>query len=252
MKRRIIYLSAIIILFALVFGVPTIYKIYVAIPPECPPGTLRPEGMTDGPCPYLDGRYLSPYGVMWARSFKVREGSYNGVAYIQNPNDNAGVAEVNYRFRLFDDSNVLVADKEGRTFIMPGGITPVFVSSIPTGNREVVHTFFDFTSPLIWQIATDTTKYIVVTNKKIEDVGTAPRLSADAQNTTVVPIRNLSFVAVVFDPQGNAFASSATVVPFLGPNATTKVVFTWPQAFPIDVGRLDVIARVPPDILTQR
>ena len=58
--------------------------------------------------------------------------------------------------------------------------------------------------------ASDTIKAVVVTNKKLENVTDEPRLSADVENTTVAPMRNLSFIATIFDPQGNAFASSAT------------------------------------------
>jgi len=251
MKRRILYLGTIIIVFAILVGGPVMYKL-LTIAPTCSDGKMN-QGETapdrGGPCVLLDERYLSPYGVLWARSFKVRDGLYNAVAYIENPNEGAGVAQVNYRFRLFDDKNVLVADREGTTFIMPGGVTPVFSTAIPTGNREATHAFFNFTSGMQWQKTADTAKAVLVANKKIEDVGTMPRLSADVKNTTVSPMRELSFIAAVFDPQGNAFASSATVVPFLGPGDTTKIVFTWPQAFPQQVGRVDVIPRVEPRLL---
>lgn len=253
MRRRILYLGTILILFGLLVGVPLMYK-FLTIPETCDDGKQN-QGETapdrGGPCLLLDERFLSPYGVLWARTFKVREGYYNAVAYIENPNEGAGVSEVNYRFRLFDDKNVLVADQSGKTFVMPGGVTPVFSAAIPTGNRAALRAFFNFTSPLSWRKASDTAKAIIISNKKMEDAAGSPRLSADVENTTVAPMRELSFVASIFDPQGNSFASSATVVPYLGPGQKTQIVFTWPHAFPMQVGRIDVIARVPPAFINR-
>src|SRR3989338_11227858 len=89
---------------------------------------------------------------MWARSFEVRSGSYTAVGYIGNPNPEAGVALAHYRVGLYDSQNILIAERVGTTFIMPGGITPVLEASIDTGNREVVHTYLQIIGEaLVWE-----------------------------------------------------------------------------------------------------
>jgi len=51
-------------------------------------------------------------------------------AYIENPNDGAACASVAYHLGLYDSENVIVAERTGTTFIMPGGITPVFIGAL--------------------------------------------------------------------------------------------------------------------------
>src|SRR3989344_828026 len=135
-RRRTVYLLGIFLFFAVVLGIPTAIWLYE--PPTCFDGTQN-QGETaldkGGPCVLLDERTLSPSAILWSRAFSVRTGSYNALAYIENPNRDAGVRLVAYRFGLYDEKNVLVAERDGRTFVMPGGITPVFEGAIDTGNR---------------------------------------------------------------------------------------------------------------------
>src|ERR1700683_2811708 len=125
-RRKFLYITGIALFFAVIIGVPLAYKI-ATIPPSCQPPFLADQGpgsVPGGPCLILNDSYLQPSAVLWARAFQVRDGSYNAVAYIQNPNANAGVISANYQFSLYDSENVLIAERSGTTYIMPGGITP--------------------------------------------------------------------------------------------------------------------------------
>ena len=198
--------------------------------------------MSDGPCSELDPRYLQPTAVMWARSFKVREDTYTAVAYISNPNPKAGVERAHYKMGLYDSGNVLIAEREGETFIMPGSITPVIESGIYTGNRMVVHTYFQITDPaLIWKEATNPAEGIKVSNQTVSNFDFAPKVEAQARNASLDTMRTISFVAVLFDTAGNAFAASGTRLSELASGASSPISFTWPQAFTIPVGRIDII-----------
>jgi hypothetical protein len=183
---------------------------------------------------------------MWTRTFKVRDGAYSAVSYMQNPNDHAGIDNIGYTFSLYDSQNVLVAERAGEMFVMPGGITPVYVPDIDTGNRIATHAFFKFNSKGIWRNYEDASKGIKITERTLTDETTAPRLQAIVTNTDTLPRYNLKFVAVIFDTAGNAFAASATKLDKLAPGVETQITFTWPSAFMLQVGRVDVIAVVPP------
>ena len=241
-RRKFFYLSGVILFFAIVIGIPAF--LYLYDPASCF-DNIQNQGETavdrSGPCQLLDERQLIPHTVQWARGFSVRAAECSAVAYIENPNDGAGVHAVPYRFKLYDDRNILVADREGVAYIMPGTITPVYTGAIETGNRIVARTFFEFTAPLVWERLADSSRLIEITGRKIENATTEPRVSALAENTDVKEIRDVEFVAVVFDTVGNAIASSRTTVTIMEPGERYDLVFTWPDPMEKPVGRIDVL-----------
>jgi hypothetical protein len=178
----------------------------------------------------------------------VRDGSYNAVAYIQNPNDAAGVRQVEYRFALYDSLNVLVAEREGSTFIMPGAVTPVFESGIQTGNRIAVRTYFIYKTKPVWERLQDRSRLIAINDKDLQNTDSVPRLTATARNTTVRDITDIRFVATVFDQTGNAFATSQTNIQKLRGGEKQEITFTWPDPFEITVGRVDIVTVVEPAV----
>ena len=247
-RRRTAYTFGTILFFLVVIGGPVAYW-YFSIPATCTDG-IQNQGETaidkGGNCPLLDERTLSPHAILWTREFPVRDGTYNAVAYVENPNENAGVLQAPYRFRLYDDRNILVAEREGVGFIMPGTVTAFFEGAIDTGNRKVARAYLEFTAPLVWERMYDATLPITVVSKEITDPGTAPRLTATIKNTSVVKLRNVQFVAAVFDTAGNAFAGSSTIVPLLNDGETKEIVFTWPDPFLYVPGRIDVLPVLKP------
>ena len=246
-RRRFLYLLGVAAFFALTVGVPLIF--FTHRTPTCTDGILN-QGETDidkgGPCPVLDERLLAPQAILWARSFRVRDGSYNAAAYIQNSNQAAGILPLSYRFRLYDADSILVAEREGITFVMPGGVTPVFEPHIGTGNRIVTHTFFEFTSPVVWARASNAGAAVTVSSREVGNTDSSPRIAAVAENTSVATMNNVSLIAVVFDTSGNAFAASKTSVARLKGSEKTSIVFTWPDPFTSTVGRIDIIPALPP------
>jgi hypothetical protein len=243
-NRRFLYITGIIIFFAIVIGGPLVYK-YENIPLTCHDG-IQNQGETTidrgGPCLILDERSILPYSVEWARALYVRDGTYNAVAYIQNPNKSAGVVKADYDFRFYDADHVLLAERKGETYIMPAGITPIFEADIQTGNGVVAHTSFEFTNkPLVWEKMHSSVSSILVDGMLVSNVDSTTKLSAIAHNTDVSKNSNISFVAVVFDTIGNAMSASATSVPTLAGSSAVSLGFTWPKAFPLLVGSTDVL-----------
>jgi len=249
-RRRTFYILGIVLFFMVTVGIPA--AIFLYKPPTCFDGKLNQEE-TDvdkgGPCLLLDERTLVPHAVVWSRSFEVRDGTYSAVAYIENPNGEAGVQRVGYRFGLYDERNVLVAERDGVTFVSPGGVTPVFQGAIDTGRRIVARTYFEFTEPLIWERMQSKAGILTIYNKDIADTGNTPRLTALVKNESVADVVDPSFVAVAFDTAGNAFAASETLLPRIPAGDVRELVFTWPDAFSYAVGRLDVLPYLPPALV---
>lgn len=258
-RRRVTYLLGVSLFLLAVFGIPLAIWIYE--PPTCTDGRQN-QGETapdrGGPCSLRDVRTLTPPATMWSRSFVVRiadventdvSGIYNSAAYVENPNDGVGVLYAPYRFKLYDERNVLVAEREGVTSILPGSITPIFEGQMATGHRVAAHTFFEFTEPLTWERLKNLTDDIEVGNRVLADTDNSPRVSTRVTNKSTYPIKNIIFVAVVFDAGGNAVAASQTALPRLGAGEATDIVFSWPRPFGVYVGRVDVIPVVAPERL---
>ncbi|MDB5238197.1 MAG: hypothetical protein JWM46_467 [Candidatus Kaiserbacteria bacterium] len=247
-RRRTSYALGVIIFFLVVIGGPLAYW-YFSIPASCTDG-IQNQGETKpdrgGPCPLLDTSALSPASILWTRAFRVRDGSYNAVAYIQNQNINAGVTQVAYRFGLYDANNVLVAEKIGMTPLMPSTITPVFSGAVDTGNRVVTHAYFEFTEPLKWQRLSDTSTMLSIHDTTLSDEATVPRVEATVTNTSVKKLSHLIFIVTIFDPAGNAFAASQTAVDSLEAATSSPITFTWPDPFRVPAGRVDIRAVTAP------
>lgn len=242
-RRKTAYAIGVFIFFAIVVGGPLGYW-YFSIPPSCY-DSIQNQGETKvdrgGPCPLLDDEALTPPGLLWTRAFRVREGTYSAVAYMQNPNAEAGVREVKYRFRMYDERNVLVTERQGETYVMPGSVTAVFEGGIETGSRVVAHTYFDFIQTPQWERLVDTSSVLVIKDTTLTDTETIPRLTATIQNTSVKERRNIKLVAIVSDPAGNAFTASQTALPLLLPGQREEVIFTWPTPLSVTVGRVMII-----------
>lgn len=246
-RRRTLYLSGVVLFLALVLGVPL--ALWLHDPATCFDGVQNQgETMTDkgGPCNLLDERSLIPHSVEWSRSFSVRDGAYNAVAYIENPNEEAGVRAAPYRFRVYDTDNVIIAEYEGTTFIMPGEITPVFAGPFSTGRRVVSRTYFEFSAPLVWERMQNSSGVISVSNERITDTASMPRVSATAENSSVSEVKNVTFIAVLFDAAGNAIAASQTLLASIPSRGRSEIVFTWPSAFSVVPARVDISVLTPP------
>lgn len=250
-RRRTLYTIGTLVFFAAVIGAPVMYW-YLQIPETCSDGFQNGDETgidKGGSCPLLDERFLAPHAILWSREFSVRDGSYNVIAYVENSNEAAGVFRAPYIFRLYDDRNILVADREGIAPIMPGNVTPIFEGAIDTGNRKVARAYLEFTAPLVWERMHDATEPIQVESKVVENVHAEPRLVATIRNISVKDLRNVQFVASVFDTAGNAFAGSSTVVPLLKNGERQEIVFTWPDPFAYVAGRIDVLPVLLPESL---
>ncbi len=247
-KMRTIYITIFVLIISILVA-PTVYK---ALNPKltCSDG-LQNQGETaidlGGPCHYLNPADLRPLLTKWARSFVVIPGLYSSVAYVENSNSNGGIREVNYLFRLYDESNILIVDRVGSTFIPPGKTVPIFESNMQTGERVPKRTIFKIINTPIWEkMETELSAEVFVVEKKFEDNNSLPRLSAEVQNRGVYTLYNLMVIATVFDNAGNAIGASRTVIDTLPADSSKNIVFTWPRSFDAFVARTDIVPLLPP------
>jgi hypothetical protein len=246
-RRRTLYISIIVIFVVAILSVP-IYYLFFTERPTCNDGKQNQDELgvdCGGGCKKLCPSQVQTPVILWSRSFKVTDGVYNAVAYISNANFDAGVDSINYSFQVFDANNVTIAERDGTTFLSTNGITPIFEAGIQTGTRIPVRTVFEFTSDPVWRKAENQPGYTVSAIQLTTRADGTPRVDATITNDTVVDIKNIQAVATIFGLDGNAIASSETVVKLLAAHQSADLVYTWPTPLSATGTRIDVIPRIP-------
>jgi len=232
-RRRFIYAGIVIAIAFLVLGF-FLYS-FSHKPATCFDGKQNGgENGIDcgGSCVQICTPDVAPLVVKWSRAFRVESGVYNAVAYVENPNNDAGIRSIKYHFDLFDSKNVLIAQRGGVAYITPGGISPLFEANIKTGERIPQRTFFEFTEEPVWFKAIDTRSQLSVQGRVLGGVDTKPRIDATIRNSSAVDeFSDVDVTAIVFGTDGNAVAASRTIVPRIEPRGTEDIVFTWPEPF---------------------
>lgn len=167
--------------------------------------------------------------VAWAQAFRVTEGMYNAVAYVENRNINVGTPELSYTFSLFDESGALITTRSGTTFLPPDSTYPVFESRIAVGNQVPARTFLEIAPVTNWQNTSITRDQFEVRERTLRSADSAPRLDTRIFNTTLRAVEDVEVVATIFDRSGNALTASQSVVPRFDSRSEASVVFTWPE-----------------------
>lgn len=249
-KKKITYLSivfsAVIIFFAIILF-PTLYR-----PPSCFDNKQNQgEGGVDcgGPCQLLCKSQTAKPLVLWQRFFKVSDGVYSAVAYVQNSNLNSAAYNVPYVFRLYDAQNSLILERKGATSIAPTAVTPIFEGALVTGTRIPAKVSFSFTADPDWFVWTTRAPKINVSERTDPTPDEkAPSLTARLTNTTFKPIPRFDVVTVLFNANGTAFAASKTVVDGLPEEGTVPIAFSWREPFADTVVKIDIIPKLFPGI----
>jgi hypothetical protein len=185
--------------------------------------------------------------TLWARAFKVVDGKYNVMAYIENQNRESGVPIISYEFKLYDDNNIFIGRKGGTTFITSNDRTAIFEGGIDTGNRIPARVTFEFTSPPTWiKVDRNQRNALAVSSedKVLSNPFTKPKLEAQIVNKTLNKLRNVEVYALLYDSNNNVMDVSKTLIDNLDKQSKSGVVFTWPNPLPEQPTQIDIFPQV--------
>ncbi len=197
-----------------------------------------------GSCQLACVYQVDELSILWARAFRVVPGRYNAVAYLENHNPKAAIYRINYRFRFADKDNVYIGKREGQTFIPPSGKFGVFEAAIDLGNSVPVYTTFEFSDMPTWIQTNEATMNelnVSVTDIKLEDESTSPRLSAVVKNDSLFQIPAVNVIAILYDAAGNAVNASRTFIDQLDRESGREVNFTWVEPFTEKIIQKEII-----------
>lgn len=182
--------------------------------------------------------------ILWTRPFPVATDFWNAVAYVENPNFDSYVEALPYRFLVYDDKNVLILEKKGSTFISGDPVVPVFSGGLDVGSRVPRRAVFEWLAAPYWQ-RMGTKPNIEISGQRLTPSDTVQVISATLHNREVRELRDVEVTAIVYGKNTNAIAASQTLVEFIGPLGSEEITWTWPQPFAEEVGRIELIPRVP-------
>ena len=247
-QRKAAYFGGVFALIALAIGVPLF--IYFNRAPSCTDAKQNggEQGVDcGGSCKKLCTAQTKDLVILWNRAFRVADGAYDVLAMVTNPNLGAGLQSVLYRMELYDENNVLITEKVGKTFVGPSEQFAIFEGGIKTGERVPRRAFFEFEPGIVWEkkeVPSKDELAISVRDKALSDLETKPRLKATIVNDTAFPVRDIVVTAIVYDTADNALGVSATYIDEISKNDAKQVFFTWQEPFSATPVRVDVLPRV--------
>ena len=146
-----------------------------------------------GACQKLCTDLLTPPVVSWSRSFKVTDGIWNSVAYVENQNVGAYSKSVAYEFKFYGEGGAYIGSRTGTTYLEENGFTYIFEPTIQTGNQSIERTTFTFAPNIVWQKTPreETKDNITIGKREIDFGNTIPLVRATASNNSLNDLRHL-------------------------------------------------------------
>lgn len=199
----------------------------------------------DGSCTRICAFSVTPPQIVWAESFKIIDGQYNAVGYVENKNSVAATPVLEYTFRLYDGTQLL-AERSGKTILPPNSTYPIFEGRIQTDpTKTPTRTELEIKPSDLWIPATVGRSQFRTVDVELLSSDTRPRLNVAIENTELTEARNVEVVATVFNRAGDPVTASQTFIDVFDPRSTEEIVFTWPNSIAKTVRSCEV----PSDIM---
>jgi hypothetical protein len=231
--------------FIIVFSIVG-YVLYDALyePPNCFDQKYNGDEVNidcGGSCALMcSSQVLNPV-INWTRLFQVSPGVYNVLAYVENPNPNAGIEKISYKFKVYDEENILLQERNGSATLLPKSVIPILENTLPVGKLDAARVSFEFTEPLVWYKQELKENLIAIQDEQISRLEDSPRIKAMVRNTGIVALKDLKVIAIVYDLNNNAMASSQTILKTIPPNTNMEIFFAWPKPFGSLYSRFELI-----------
>ncbi len=227
--RRVQYLIAFFVLVFLIGWV--LYYIYWNEDPTCSDGLMNGDERgidCGGSCLIMCLSDVTQPNILWAESFKIVDGQYNAVAYIENRNRTIGTPRLPYTFKLYDDVGLII-EREGVTALPINGVYPLFEGKILTGDRVPTKTKVEFGDDVIWLEGSAGSEQFSLLERNLIGVDSNPRLIARMRNDGLFEAQNIEIVVTIFDSNKRPLTASKTTVGYFAGRSDQDVIFTWPE-----------------------
>ncbi len=238
--RRTLILFGFFIIFGLIAFALYTFVFFQA--PTCSDGILNgsEEGVDcGGTCELVCSFQATEPNILWSRAFKISDGVYNIAGLIENPNFDVTL-DGRYRFQAYNQDNILIDEIFGEVTVLPAQTKPLFEATVTTGFQEISRVFLSMVGENTWTKAEQPQDTVFVTSRTLEDQDTEPKLQVALVNRGIVPKRNLSITAILYDVNGNVSQSSQTYLEYIERDSTESVFYTWPEPFTQEITKIEV------------
>jgi len=183
-----------------------------------------------GPCISCELVHIESLRVLWAKAISNKNGFYDLVAEIRNPNQNYGSGNVDYKFELYDYNDNLVYEYSGTTFILPNQ-TKYLIKTKIESNNSIYRVDIDFID-IEWEkpsnyhtleFAVQQKEYYFLDN---ESLGVS-QAKAVLINKTNFDFEKIDIDVLLFDSLNNLIAVNNTEIRTLPVNQERDFVVTW-------------------------
>jgi len=200
-----------------------------------------------GPCPYLCTALEQAPVVRFTQALPNANGTYDIIAYVDNPNRSAYTRGIAYQISLYAPDHTLGAPViAGSLDLPPGASLPIFIPNVVAGKSGITSAFLMLDPTAIkWQAGADTRIVPTAASATLGGSASAPRVITELDNPSALPISNVRVVVTVFDASGNVIAASQTVVPSIAGQGSAVATFTWNAPFPAPPARIEVLPVIP-------
>ncbi len=251
-QRKLLYL----LVFILAFSVFVLYLTYPLLnkAPTCVDKKQNgSETGVDcgGPCQNLCVEQMAELNVKWVRPFESTRGVYDVVAYIENRNIGAGVEKLLYRIKLYDDKNLFIGRRDGKTSVGSNGVIAIFEAGIRTGESVPKKAFIEF-EDVVWTRTNEKASAVNISikSKKLENATTTPKLFVEVYNESLFKLEDTDLVALVYGFDDNVLAVSSATIDSFKPRSTEDVYFTWLNSIKKDIARIEIVPHINPFVLS--
>lgn len=249
-KRQLMYFLVVLAV-AVLIVVWIIVKVFFSSDPTCFDGKHNADERgvdCGGSCVLVCPNDAQNPVILWSQTARVTDEVYNVVAYVDNQNVAAAIYEIPYEFKLYDQDNVLLAERRGTTFLGPNQRTAIFEPGLIVGGRTPAFTNFEFLATPTWHRPEErfARKLLTVARTELTQLDTRPKLTGQVRNHNTFDMNNIDVVAIVYDQAGNVLATSQTYVDRIAQGDMHTVSFTWPGPFDGVAVRTEIIPRMNP------
>ncbi len=183
------------------------------------------------PCALICKGVAKDLKILWTKVFPIREGEYDVVAYVENPNFDVGASKFSYVASLYDANDVKITEIKKESFALPNERFVLFAGGILTGEKQAVRGSIEIDTNFPWVTTITSPTLFTVKDKVLAGADDRPRLNAILENLTFDEHRNIEVGAVIYDSKNNPIGVSATRVQSIAPKDQEKLIFTWPHGF---------------------
>lgn len=246
-RRR---LTVFLLLGALVFSVLLIIGFtFFYTPSSCSDGKQNQDETgidCGGRCNQLCSADVRIPSIQFVRALQ-QSGRTDAIVYVENVNQSAEAKNALVTVELRGNDGALMGKASTRAYFPPASaiplnVVPVFFPGVLSG-QQAVRQAFATTTELTWIKSFTVLKPTVRVDQSTIQVqeGNEPRITAIVQNTTAKTQYQIPVIVTVFDTSGTAIAASQTLAATVPPQGSTRITFTWNEAFTAPVGRVDVV-----------